>query len=179
MMKLILLILALVPSLALADPWGAFREPGVVALMRHATAPGGGDPRGFRLEDCATQRNLSEAGRAEARAIGARFREAGIAFDAVYTSQWCRTRDTAMELGLGAPIDAPHLNSFFADRSTGPAQTAETLAFIAANPGKRLLLVTHQVNITALTSITPRSGEIVLTRPSNGRLTVVTRLPPP
>ncbi len=69
-----------------------------------------------------------------------------------------------MELGLGAPIDAPHLNSFFADRSNGPTQTAQTLAFIAANPGKRLLLVTHQVNITALTGITPRSGEIVLTR---------------
>jgi phosphohistidine phosphatase SixA len=179
MLKLILLILALVPSLALADPLGAFRDPGVIALMRHATAPGGGDPSGFRLNDCATQRNLSQAGRAEARAIGARFRDAGIVFDAVHTSQWCRTRDTAMELGLGTPIDAPHLNSFFADRSTGPAQTAQTLAFIAANSGKRLLLVTHQVNITALTGITPRSGEIVLTRPSNGRLTVITRLPPP
>ena len=179
MMKLILLLLAFLPGLALADPLGAFREPGVIALMRHATAPGGGDPSGFQLNNCTTQRNLSEAGRAEARAIGARFREAGIAFDAVYTSQWCRTRDTALELGLGTPIDAPHLNSFFADRSTGPAQTAETLAFIAANPGKRLLLVTHQVNITALTGITPRSGEIVLARLSDGQLTVITRLPPP
>jgi phosphohistidine phosphatase SixA len=178
-MKLILLILAFIPCLAMADPLDAFREPGVFALMRHATAPGGGDPSGFALNDCATQRNLSEAGRAEARAIGARFRDAGIAFDAVYTSQWCRTRDTALELGLGTPIDAPHLNSFFADRSTGPAQTAETLAFIAAHPGKRFLLVTHQVNITALTGITPRSGEIVLARLSNGQLTVITRLPPP
>lgn len=175
----LLIILSLLPGLAAADPLAAFREPGVIALMRHATAPGGGDPEGFRLDDCATQRNLSEAGRAEARAIGARFRDTGITFDAVWTSQWCRTRDTAQELGLGDATDTPSLNSFFGNRGNGPSQTDQTLALLAANPGKRLLLVTHQVNITALTGVTPRSGEIVLTRMHEGRLTVITRLPPP
>jgi broad specificity phosphatase PhoE len=117
--------------------------------------------------------------RVRVRALGARFRAAGIGFDAVWTSQWCRCRDTAAELGLGAAIDVPALNSFFADRSTREIQTAETLALLAQNRDKRLMLVTHQVNITALTGVTPRSGEIVLTRLENGRLVVIDRLPPP
>jgi len=179
MKRLFLILALLLPGLAAADPLAAWRQPGVIALMRHATAPGTGDPAEFRLDDCATQRNLSEAGRAQARAIGARLREAGIAFDSVWTSQWCRCRDTAAELGLGVAQDVPALNSFFEDRSTRDAQTTETLALIAAQPGRRLLLVTHQVNITALTGVTPRSGEIVLTRLENGRLTVIDRLPPP
>jgi phosphohistidine phosphatase SixA len=179
-MRLLTLILALLmPAIAAADPLAGWRTPGVIALMRHATAPGTGDPSGFRLDACETQRNLSQAGRAEARAIGAGLRAANISFDAVWTSQWCRCRDTATELGLGPEVDVPALGSFFDDRSTAGAQTAETLALLAANAGKRLLLVTHQVNITALTGVVPRSGEIVLTRMVGGRLEVIDRLPPP
>lgn len=176
---LTLILVLLMPAVAAADPMAAWRTPGVIALMRHATAPGTGDPSGFRLDACETQRNLSQAGRAEARSIGARLRAAGIGFYAVWTSQWCRCRDTATELGLGPAVDVPALNSFFNDCSTASAQAAETLALLAATAGQRLLLVTHQVNITALTGVVPRSGEIVLTRLVGGRLEVIDRLPPP
>ena len=175
----ILSFILIFPTLASADSFAAWREPGIIALMRQATAPGTGDPDNFRLDDCATQRNLSDAGRREARAIGARFRAAGITFDAIWTSQWCRCRDTAREMALGPASDAPSLNSFFDNRGNRAAQTAATLALLAAEPGRRVLLVTHQVIITALTDIVPRSGEIVLTRMENGRLVVIDRLPPP
>ena len=81
--------------------WAALRAGGHVALIRHALAPGTGDPAGFRVDDCATQRNLSPTGRAQARAIGERFRANGIDTAAVLSSQWCRCLDTARELALG------------------------------------------------------------------------------
>src|SRR5262245_17250667 len=78
------------------DAWALLHQPGHVIFMRHSEAPGGaGDPPGLRLDDCATQRNLSEAGRAHARRTGAAFRDHGLAFDRVLTSPWCRCRDTA------------------------------------------------------------------------------------
>lgn len=162
-----------------ADPMAAAAAPGAVLLMRHATAPGTGDPAGFRLGDCSTQRNLSDTGRAEARAIGARFRAAGVGFDRILTSQWCRTAETADLLALGPVTPFPPANSFFADRAQGPAQTAAVLAYLASLPeGERVLIVTHQVNITALTGVVPRSGEIVITRLEGGGLVVTGRLPP-
>jgi phosphohistidine phosphatase SixA len=165
---------------AAADVPASAREPGVVLLMRHATAPGGGDPPGFRLDDCATQRNLSAAGRAEAQAIGARLAAAGVRPALIATSQWCRCRETAALLGLGPVQDWPEINSFFADRSRGPAQTAATLARLASLPADAsVMLVTHQVNITALTGIVPRSGEIIITRRTGAGLAVLGRLPPP
>ncbi|TGD63106.1 histidine phosphatase family protein [Tabrizicola sp. WMC-M-20] len=163
-----------------ADPLDAVRAPGAVVLMRHATAPGTGDPPGFRLGDCTTQRNLSAAGRAEARAIGARFRVAGIGFDAILTSEWCRARDTADLLGLGPVTAFPAVNSFFADRRDEPGQTAAVLAHLAALPDDaRVLIVTHQVNITALTGIVPRSGEAVVAQRTGQGLEVTGRLSPP
>jgi phosphohistidine phosphatase SixA len=172
-------LLVLGPRLARADALAAARQPGAVLLMRHATAPGGGDPPGFRLGDCSTQRNLSAAGRAEAQAIGARLAAAGIRPTLIATSQWCRCRDTAALLDLGPVQDWPEINSFFSDRSTGPAQTAATLARLAAlSADATVLLVTHQVNITALTGIVPRSGEIVVSRRTGGGLAVTGRLPP-
>ncbi|MFN0164057.1 MAG: histidine phosphatase family protein, partial [Burkholderiales bacterium] len=73
----------------------ALRSGGVVLLIRHASAPGTGDPPGFRLDDCATQRNLSDAGRFEARALGERLKKLGVTNAEVLTSQWCRCRETA------------------------------------------------------------------------------------
>lgn len=141
------------------------KQPGVHAIMRHALAPGTGDPENFSLDDCTTQRNLDESGRAQAREIGTRLRDAGIDFDRVLTSQWCRCRETARSLGLGAVEDLPALNSFFRDRSTAGAQTEELRSFLAALPDdERIMLVTHQVNITALTDQVPSSGEILLIR---------------
>lgn len=173
-----MLFLSLLSSAA-AEPLALAGQPGTVLLMRHATAPGTGDPAEFRLGDCSTQRNLSAAGRDQARAIGARLREAGVVPDVVATSQWCRARDTAELLALGPPEDWPEINSFFAGRGDRTAQTDATLARIAALPDDAVvLLVTHQVNITALTGIVPQSGEIIVTRRDGGALSVVGRLPP-
>lgn len=176
MLRAILLLLAIglaLPAAALE----ALRGPGVILLMRHATAPGTGDPPGFRLGVCATQRNLSEAGRAEARATGARLRAAGIGVTLVASSRWCRARETAELLALGPVEGWPELDSFFSDRAEGPARTEALLARLAALPeGARPILVTHQVNITALTGVVPRSGEIVAVRLGEGGVEVVVRV---
>jgi phosphohistidine phosphatase SixA len=164
---------------ARADPALALlAQPGHLAIMRHADAPGGGDPGGFRLDDCTTQRNLGALGRAQATRLGHRLRAAGIGELHVLTSQWCRTRETARLLGFGPPEDLPTLNSFFADRAKGPAQTAALRAWIAAAPDRPALLVTHQVNITALTGIFPASGELLVLRRTPEGPTVAARLPP-
>lgn len=146
--------------------WAALRDGGHVALMRHAIAPGVGDPAGFRLEDCTTQRKLSAQGRAQARAIGERFRANGIATAAVFSSQWCRCLDTARELALGEVVAFPGLNSFFANRGEEARHTAAVRALIGerARSPLPLVLVTHQVNITALTGVFPASGEIIVLR---------------
>ena len=146
--------------------WAALRDGGHVALMRHAIAPGVGDPAGFRLDDCTTQRKLSAQGRAQARAIGERFRANGIATAAVFSSQWCRCLDTARELALGEVVAFPGLNSFFADRGEEARHTAAVRALIGerARSPLPLVLVTHQVNITALTGVFPASGEIIVLR---------------
>ncbi len=181
MLRFALLICALlaVPALASADDWDAARADGAILLMRHATAPGTGDPAGFVLDDCETQRNLSDEGRAQARDTGTAIREAGVGITHVLTSEWCRCRDTARLLGLGPVQDWPSLNSFFADRSLSGRPTAETLAGLAGLPDRaRPILVTHQVNITALTGIVPRSGEIIVTRLTPEGLTVTGRIAP-
>src|SRR3954468_15023369 len=96
-----------------ADGWPEAAKPGAVVLFRHATAPGVGDPAGFKLDDCATQRNLGEQGRAEAKRLGALFRDKKIQVGAVLTSQWCRTRETArLAFGEQLPRDEPLFNSF-------------------------------------------------------------------
>ena len=162
-MRWLLVLFFLVPGVAAANDWAALDEPGAVAIMRHALAPGTGDPAGFELGDCATQRTLDDLGRAQARAIGAAFRDRGIRFDQVLTSQWCRCRETADLLGLGPVSEAPPLNSFFQDRSTSAAQTEQARALIAGASGP-LMLVTHQVNISALTGRFTRSGEVLVIR---------------
>ena len=154
----------------------ALRQPGAVALIRHARAPGTGDPAGFRLGDCATQRNLSDEGRAQARRLGEALRSRGIAVSRVLSSEWCRTRDTAM-LAFGAAEAFTALNSFFSDRTDEPAQSDAARATIGAWRGDGvLMMVTHQVNITALTGIVLREGEIVVVRGRDGRVVVEGRI---
>ncbi|MFN3260867.1 MAG: histidine phosphatase family protein [Pikeienuella sp.] len=163
---LILALLLLSPVLARASEeaaWAALSRPGAIALMRHALAPGTGDPPNFTLGDCATQRNLDGRGREQARRAGAALLEKGVAFDRVFTSEWCRARETAELLGHGAPEPLPALNSFFGERSLGPERTEAALAALAALPeGARVMLVSHQVNVTALSGVFPASGEIVV-----------------
>lgn len=161
--------------------WQTWKSEGVHALMRHAIAPGTGDPADFTLGDCTTQRNLDDTGRKQARETGDRIREKGIELTSILTSQWCRCRETARLLDLGAVTEEPALNSFFRDRSTVAAQSQTIKQQLANLSGsEKVLLVTHQVNITALTGIFPRSGEIILFRMANDgtELNVITRLMP-
>lgn len=180
-----LLLLALVitfPATPLraseAEAWAALARGGIV-LFRHANAPGGGDPPGMRLGDCTTQRNLDEQGRAQARRIGAAFRDRNIAIGRVLTSQWCRTRETVELAFPGRWEDAPAFNSFFGDRAQGPAQTAAARTILQGWNGPGALVVsTHQVNITGLTGIVPASGEGVVIRFEGDSLRIVGRITP-
>lgn len=144
-------------------PWALLRKGGHVALIRHALAPGTGDPPGFTLGDCATQRNLSDEGREQARRIGDLFRENGIPQASVFTSAWCRSHETAELLQLGPVTVLDPLNSFFQRRSEGERQTRALADWIAEQDAlPPAVLVTHQVNITSLTGVFPGSGEIVV-----------------
>lgn len=161
------------------DPWAILRRPGSFALIRHATAPGTNDPSGFRLEDCATQRNLSAEGRAQAVRIGNLFRANSIADAGVYSSQWCRCLDTARLMNLGEVRPQPLLNSFFQDRSREAGQIEALRQWIAElDLAKPTVFVTHQVVVTAISQIFPGSGEIlVMQRMPGGQLSVQGRLP--
>jgi broad specificity phosphatase PhoE len=160
--------------------WAAMAAPGAVALMRHARAPGTGDPPGFVLGDCATQRNLDDAGRAQARATGDAFRARGIAVDRVLSSRWCRALETARLAELGPVEPAPAFDSFFEDRAEGPARTAAAGALLRGLPPEaRVLVVTHQVNISALAGVVPASGEIVVGRMGPEGFETLGRIPPP
>ena len=152
------------PVPAAADErFARLSQPGIVAIMRHAHAPGTGDPAKFALDDCTTQRNLDARGKAQAREIGAAIRAAGVIVDRVLTSQWCRCRDTARHLELGSVDDLPALNSFFRNPARADRQTAELRQFLlGVPPAETVVLVTHYVNIRALTSRGVASAEIVL-----------------
>lgn len=162
--------------------WAALREGGAVAVVRHARAPGTGDPPGFRLGDCATQRNLDAAGRAQAAALGARFRQERVAVGEARSSRWCRAAETAaLAFPEVAVAPDPALDSFFDERSAAPAQTDAARALVARWRGRTttLVLVTHQVNVTALTGVVPAEGEIVVVRGTDaGGATVLGRLRP-
>lgn len=165
------------PRTGSASPegWEAMARPGAIAVMRHAYAPGYSDPSNFRLDDCSTQRNLNDAGRDQARRIGAAFRDKGIEVDRVLTSQWCRSAETAELLGLRAVEPLPSLNSFFEARHRRDEQTRATIEFLRSQPeDQRLVLVTHQVNITALTGRGTASGEfVVIDLTSDGQVEVL------
>jgi broad specificity phosphatase PhoE len=169
--------------------WAALRSGGHVLIVRHAqTVPGIGDPPGFRLEDCATQRNLSDEGREQARRIGKALQAAGVAVGEVLSSRWCRCLDTATE-AFGRVTPWPAADSFFDRRAArsgddpSARQTAELRSRVAAYRGKdTLVVVTHQVNITALTGIVPAMGELVVLKPdlrNAGGFTIAGRLPAP
>ena len=170
-MRSLALLLALAPLLGQAadasreELWRALAGGGHVALMRHARAPGTGDPPEFQLGDCSTQRNLDASGRAQARAAGEAFRKHGVAPARVLTSQWCRCRETAELMQLGEVEDFPTgLNSFFRDRSKAGVRLGVLRQFLTELEPESgtLLLISHQVNITGLTDVWPRSGEVVV-----------------
>jgi broad specificity phosphatase PhoE len=141
-------------------------QPGHVLLLRHANAPGVGDPSGFVLDDCTTQRNLDHRGRAQATALGHRLRAAGLGNVNVYTSQWCRCRETATLLKLGNVQVLPALNSFFDQPEMKAGRLQALRVFIDKLPREAptVILVTHQLTIAALTGDHPASGEGMILR---------------
>ena len=164
----VLLVILFYSSLSGAEAsqtllWEKLRSGDHFVLMRHALAPGTGDPPSFEIDKCETQRNLSQRGREQARDIGALFRENGIHTAQVYSSQWCRCLDTARLLNLGDVTELPIINSFFQNFENEKVQTAALVQWLNHQAlAPTLILVTHQVNITAFTGIYPSSGEIVV-----------------
>lgn len=162
----VLLAAFALPAWADDSLWKALQGGGHVILIRHAaTVPGTGDPPGYRLEDCASQRNLSDAGRTEAKRLGEILRERNVPIGDVRSSLWCRCLDTA-RLAFGKVQAWAPLNSFFdTPGMSAPATAALRQHLAALKPGRdNLVLVTHQVNISALTGVHPAMGEMVILR---------------
>ena len=163
---LLLCITPIAPAYSQApDIWSSLAKSEVFAIMRHAIAPGFGDPPDFDINDCTKQRNLSAEGQDQAMRAAKLFRQYGMTDAAVYSSQWCRCRETARLLGLGKVNDLTALNSFFQKYERRAAQTAGLKAWLSRlTPGQPYVLVTHQVNISALLGRGARSGEIIFIR---------------
>ena len=98
----------------------ALKKSDAVLLMRHALAPGIGDPAGYKLQDCKTQRNLDATGRAQAQKTGQWLKAQGVGNALVFSSAWCRCKETAENLAFGTPTLETSLNSFFGDMRQGP-----------------------------------------------------------
>lgn len=139
-----------------------------VLLMRHADAPGYGDPAGYQLNNCSTQRNLGDKGRKQAVLIGEWLSGQGVKSAKVLSSPWCRCLDTAKLLNKGSVSTATALGSFFDDMSQEKKQTQNLEKLIQSelqsNPNKPLILVTHHVNIQALTGKVVNVGDMVLVK---------------
>jgi broad specificity phosphatase PhoE len=157
--------------------WDALREPGAVVVLRHSYAPGGYDPPGAKLEDCSTQRNLDEDGRAQARRIGEAFRRNAVSVGKVLSSPRCRCLDTArLAFGWVEPWDV--LQGALNDTELRRSRLAETRKAIDAHDaGAPLILVTHGSVVTDLTGLSIRMGEfVVLRRAPDGTRAFVGRL---
>jgi phosphohistidine phosphatase SixA len=137
---------------------------GHILMIRHALAPGTGDPANFRIGDCSTQRNLDDRGRKQARAIGDWLRANGISSARVYSSQWCRCLETAKLLEMGSAVELPALNSFYDLTQDRQPNLKALRKFIAKQPsdGVLIILVTHLVTISAIADEGVSSGEGVL-----------------
>jgi broad specificity phosphatase PhoE len=174
-----LLLLGVTPAAADDALWALLKGGGQVVMIRHATAPGTFDPPGMRLDDCATQRNLDEHGRDEARRIGAAFRARAIPVDKVLSSRWCRCMDTA-RLAFGhaehwEPIDGARPSTELEARRTAQVRRIVSKPFT----GDNIVLVTHNFNIRALTGLSTLSGEmVVLTPRGNDTFDIAGRLAP-
>jgi phosphohistidine phosphatase SixA len=145
----------------------AVKQGGVTILIRHsATDPGTGDPPGFKLNECSTQRNLSDGGREQARRLGKWFRDIGVAPTSVKVSPWCRTRETAM-LAFGRAEDWSALANLLSDRSRQEDQTRQVRAAIAAGADRAVdVFISHGVSISAFIDVYLQQGEMVVVRRS-------------
>tara|TARA_Y100001970_G_C14231415_1_gene858875 strand:+ start:2398 stop:2961 length:564 start_codon:yes stop_codon:yes gene_type:complete len=146
--------------------WEPAKQGNKVIFIRHSLAPGGGDPSGFKLDDCNTQRNLSKQGIIQSKKIGKLFVQNNIKIDQVLTSQWCRCKDTA-KYAFKEFIEFDALNSTFQPPfdQNEVKQIKDLKNFVRKwnGKGKNLVLITHYSIITAVTNSLPKSGEIVIT----------------
>ena len=147
------------------------RAGDAVLMIRHALAPGIGDPDDFKLDDCSTQRNLNEQGRAQAKAIGEWLRVRGVQNVKLYSSQWCRCLETARLMDLGSVTPLPALNSFFERSADREPNLSALRIFIRDNTksGELLIMVTHQVTISGITGKWTDSGHGKLVQPDQGK----------
>ena len=180
-----LLALVLIVATALPGPasaastdelWALLRGGRQIVLLRHGTTtPGVGDPPGFRLDDCATQRNLTDAGREESRRVGAAFRAQRVPVGRVLSSPWCRCLETA-RLAFGRAEPWPALANLFGRQERADAFRA---ALGESPTDGTLVLVSHGSTISQVTGVMPAMGELLVVTPdSGGRFTVAGRIPP-
>ena len=140
-----------------------------VFFLRHALAPGYGDPPDFSIDNCKTQRNLNTEGKDQATLIGKDLKNIGISFDKIYSSEWCRCTETASLLNLGEVTTFSGLNSFFQNHYNREETIAKLMNMLESlDKTGRVLMVTHQVVISAITGINVASGVAVAYDPSDG-----------
>ena len=153
-------------SYSLEQNWKPAQEGNKIILIRHSLAPGGGDPVGFKINDCKTQRNLNLIGINQSKRIGKLFKKNKVPIDQVLSSEWCRCKDTA-KYAFGNYKEFTALNSTFQfpNNKNEADQLKELYHFVKKwnGKGKNLVLVTHYSIITAVTNALPSSGEIVIT----------------
>ncbi len=169
-------------SLSDDDLWLKLQEQGELyaVLFRHAIAPGTGDPPNFTLGNCLTQRNLSSEGKAQAVSMGEAFKSRQINITKILSSQWCRCLDTANLMNIGKVQPFPPLNSFFSNSSRSEEQTNQLRKFLLEETHQDgvIVMVSHQVNITAISDIFPRSGEGVVLHIEQNKIEVLGRIFP-
>jgi broad specificity phosphatase PhoE len=178
-MRGLLLALAIVISPACAEEalWQALQQGGHVLIIRHAlTTPGFGDPPGFKLEQCSTQRNLSDEGRVQARRMGEGLRERKVPIGEVLSSPWCRCVETA-KLAFGQATPWTALSNLHARHQNAEKQVRAMRPRIAAHRGKdNLVLVSHGSTALALTGEHPAMGEMLVLKPQPPGFRVAGRL---
>jgi phosphohistidine phosphatase SixA len=170
----IIVLIAMSPAYAqvLGDDFiDQLKNRGSILMIRHALAPGNGDPPDFRIGDCTTQRNLNDSGRAQAKAIGDWLRSKGIQKAKVYSSQWCRCIETAKMIDLGIVTEMPALNSFFDIPQDREPNIRALRTFIEKQPidDELIILVTHFVTISEIANQAVSSGEGVVLKQAEGR----------
>ena len=166
LLKILIFSLFSIHSHSSEQNWKPAQEGNKIILIRHSLAPGGGDPAGFKINDCKTQRNLNRVGINQSKKIGKLFKKNKVLIDQVLTSQWCRCKDTA-QYAFGNYKEFTALNSTFQSPydKNETKQLKELYSFVKKwdGKGKNLVLVTHYSIITAITNAVPSSGEIVIT----------------
>ncbi|MBC5766105.1 histidine phosphatase family protein [Ramlibacter albus] len=172
MKALLLAIAMLLPGVTHADEatWNLLKRGGQVVLVRHAsTTPGVGDPEGMKLDDCSTQRNLSDEGRAEAKRLGDALRAHNIVVGEVLSSPWCRCRETArIAVGREGRTEAA-LGNLFGRREQEAKQVAQLKPLVARVPAQgNTIMFTHGSTVYALTGVQPAQGEMVVLTPQAG-----------